>query len=234
VNGFDKNSSLRRSSRIMQASAVKLLLTYTQRHRNFPDRKEVRMTTTIATYSKLVAGLVLLLACAIALQAAVPGGWLLAGTKPASYDVGTDAQAAYNGHPSAYLKAKVSDTGGFGTLMQSFRAGEYVGKRIRFSAYVKSDGIQNWAGLWMRVDSGPQQMVLDNMQDRPIKGTTGWQKYEVVLDVPQDATGIALGVLLDGPGEVRLNGGKFEVVGTDLPTTDKKLRDEPTNFDFEN
>ena len=26
------------------------------------------------------------------------------------------------------------------------------------------------------------------VQDRPIKGTTDWQNYQVVLDVPQDAT----------------------------------------------
>src|SRR5271167_1537397 len=120
--------------------------------------------------------------------------------------------------------------------MPSFRAANYVGKRNRFSAFVKSDGVQSWSGLWMRVDKGQDMVAFDNMVDRPIKGTTGWQKYEVVLDVPQDATGIALGVLLDGPGEVWLNGGKFEVVGADVPTTGGdggKLRDEPTNLDFE-
>jgi hypothetical protein len=194
------------------------------------------MTTTIATYSKLVAGLVLLLACAIALQAAVPGGWLLAGTKPASYDVGTDAQAAYNGHPSGYLKSKVPDTGGFGTLMQAFRADKYLGKRVRFSAFVKSEGIQDWAGLWMRVDKGTDSVAFDNMQERPIKGTTDWQKYEVVLDVPQDATGIFYGILLGGTGEVWLNSAKFEVVGADVPATGgkgSKLADGPTNLDFE-
>jgi hypothetical protein len=194
------------------------------------------MTANIARYAKPVAGLVLLLTCSIAVQAAVPTGWMLAGSKPASYEVGIDAQAAYGGHPSAYLKSKVPDTGGFGTLMQSLRAANYVGKRIRFSAFVKSDGVQSWSGLWMRVDKGQDMVAFDNMVDRPIKGTTGWQKYEVVLDVPQDATGIALGVLLDGPGEVCLNGGKFEVVGADVPATGGnggKLRDEPMNLDFE-
>jgi hypothetical protein len=181
-------------------------------------------------------GLVLFLPCSLALQAAVPTGWILAGSKPASYDVGTDAQATYNGHPSAYLKAKEPVTDGFGTLMQDFRAGNYLGKRVRFSGFVKSDEVQSWAGLWMRVDKGQEMVAFDNMQDRPIKGTTGWQKYEVVLDVPQDATGIALGVLLGGSGEVWLNGGKFEVVGADVPTTGGKgvkLPDGPTNLDFE-
>jgi hypothetical protein len=171
------------------------------------------------------------------MQAAAPAGWLLAGSKPASFEVGVDAQAAYNGHPSAYLKSKESIVGGFGTLMQTFQADKYAGKRVRFSAFVKSEGIQSWAGLWMRVDKDNGSVAFDNMQDRPIKGTTGWQKYDVVLDVPQDATGIFFGVLLDGPGAVWLNSAKFEVVGADVPTTGgkgTKLPDGPTNLNFEN
>jgi hypothetical protein len=194
------------------------------------------MKTSIGRYPKPVVGLVLSLTCSLVMQAAVPEGWILAGSKPTSYEVGTDAQAFYNGHPSGYLKSKVPDTGGFGTLMQAFRADKYLGKRVRFSAFVKSEGIQDWAGLWMRVDKGTDSVAFDNMQERPIKGTTDWQKYEVVLDVPQDATGIFYGILLGGTGEVWLNSAKFEVVGADVPTTGgkgSKLADGPTNLDFE-
>jgi hypothetical protein len=190
------------------------------------------MTAKSARYSKPVMGLVFLLTCCLAVQAAAPAGWYLAGTKPASYEVGIDAQAAYNGHPSAYLKAKEPVTDGFGTLSQAFRADKYAGKRLRFSAFAKSDGVLDWAGLWLRVDKDKAIVAMDNMYDRPIKGTTGWQKYEVVLDVPQDATGIFFGVLLDGPGAVWLNSARFEVVGTDVPTTGGKgsgLPDGPTN-----
>lgn len=168
--------------------------------------------------------------------AAVPTGWLLAGSKPASYEVGIDAQAAYNGHPSACLRATEPVSDGFGTLMQEFRADKYIGKRLRFSAFVKSDGVQSWAGLWMRVDKEKDPVAFDNMVDRPIKGTTGWQKYDVVLDVPQNATAIAFGILLNGAGAVWLNNARIEVVGADVPTTGgkgMKLQDEPTNLDFE-
>jgi hypothetical protein len=195
------------------------------------------MKTNIARYSKPVVGLVLLLTCSLALQAAVPEGWFLAGSKPTSYEAGTDAQAFYNGHPSAYLKAKEPVSDGFGTLMQDFRADKYLGKRVRFSAFVKSDGVQDWAGLWMRVDKDRDSVAFDNMQARPIKGTTDWQRYEVVLDVPQDATGIFYGILLGGTGTVWLNSVELEVVATDVPTTGgkgPKLSDEPTNKSFEN
>ena len=85
----------------------------------------------------------------------------------------------------------------------------------------------------MRVDKQRDPVAFDNMQDRPIKGTTGWQSYAVVLDVPQDATGIAFGILLGGTGAVWLNNVTFEVVGTDVATTGKRMPNAPTNLGFE-
>jgi hypothetical protein len=55
--------------------------------------------------------------------------------------------AAHDGRPSAYLKAQNPVVQGFGTLMQNFRADHYLGKRVRFSAFVKTERAQNWAGL---------------------------------------------------------------------------------------
>ena len=86
--------------------------------------------------------------------------------------------------------------------MQNVQADHYLGKRVRFSAFVKTERAQEWAGLWMRVDKGTQTAAFDNMHDRPITASTNWQKYDVVLDVPEDATGISFGVLLSGSGEV--------------------------------
>ena len=87
----------------------------------------------------------------------------------------------------------------------------------------------------MRVDKRSTLMAFDNMEDRPIKGTTDWQTYSLVLNVSHDATGIFFGVLLDGPGAVWLNSAKIEEVGSDVPTTGKvstQRPDEPRNLDF--
>jgi hypothetical protein len=106
---------------------------------------------------------------------------------------------------------------------------------VRFSGFVKTE-VADMAGLWMRVDKEAKQVALDNMLNRPIKGTTNWQRYDVVLDVPKDATGIFFGVLLGGSGMVWLNDAKFEIVDPSVPTTDSGMvhpHDEPTNLDFE-
>jgi hypothetical protein len=179
----------------------------------------------------------ILVTCSLMLTAGVPQGWYLAGSKPAEYESGVDAQAQYNSHPSAYLKSKQAAVYGFGTLMQNFRADQYAGKRVRFTAFVKTEGVQDWAGLWMRVDKGKESVAFDNMQNRPIKGTSGWQQYSVVLDVPQNATGIFFGVLLSGTGAVWMNSVKVESVGLEVPATGSATmqnRDHPVNLDFEN
>jgi hypothetical protein len=168
--------------------------------------------------------------------AEVPKGWYLAGSKPAEYETSVDNTNTFNGQPSAYLRSKKPEVPeGFGTLMQNFSAAQYIGKRVRFGAFVKSAAVDRWAGLWMRVDgkSGQPSLAFDNMQDRPIKGTSGWKEYEVVLDVPEGATGIYFGILLDGPGSVWLSGLKFDVVGPNVPTTGRTTAQAPTNLNFE-
>lgn len=163
--------------------------------------------------------------------------WFLAGSDRQDYELGIDANVAHNGKNSGYLKAKVAEPRGFGTMMQTFQANDFLNKRMRFSAFVKSEGIEAWAGLWMRVD-GPHQgsLAFDNMQHRPIKGTTNWQKYEVVLDVPGESVAIALGLLLEGKGQAWISEVQFEEVGAEVLTTDhaayKDLPEKPGNLDF--
>jgi hypothetical protein len=182
-----------------------------------------------------IGAVVVLAACVLVVHASVPRGWFLAGTKPAEYEAGIDGDQPYQGHASAFLKSKTQSVDGFGTLMQTIRAEQYKGKRVRLSGIVKSQEVVSWAGLWMRVDRGKDMVAFDNMQDRPIKGTSDWRRYHVVLDVPPDSTGIAFGILLDGTGKVWLSGTKFDVVGTDVASTgagDKKTPDNPVNLDF--
>jgi hypothetical protein len=168
-------------------------------------------------------------------HANVPRGWFMAGSKPAEFEAGLDTEHAHEGQASAFLKNKQSSVDGFGTLMQSIRAVQYRGKRVRLSGLVNSKGVEGWAGLWMRVDQGKDMVAFDNMQGRPIKGTTDWQRYDVVLGVPSEATGISFGILLAGTGEVWLSGTKFDVVGTDVPVTapgDNNLPEKSVNLDF--
>lgn len=167
----------------------------------------------------------------VAATGRAPAGWFLAGSQPQSYSTGVDASGV------AFLTSSADVQGnGFGSLMQSIQATNYVGKRVRFSATVRSENLTGWAGLWMRVDQGTKPVAFDNMQTRAIKGTTGWTTYDVVLDVPADATSISFGALVSSNGGIWLRGASFELVGLDVPTTGMPMQRtmplEPVNLDF--
>jgi C-terminal processing protease CtpA/Prc len=146
-------------------------------------------------------------------------GW--AGSGPGdAFRSGADRSVAHGGTSSGHLTARSASPAGFGALSQLVRADSYRGKRVRFSAYVKTGAVSGTgAGLWMRVDANGGIAAFDNMMTRPIRGTTDWVLASVVLDVPGDATGIMLGVLLVSAGEVWIDDASLEVVGTDVGVT---------------
>jgi TIR domain len=164
---------------------------------------------------------------------AIMKSWFIAGSHPRDYEQGIDSSVTYSGKSSGYLKAKMAQPRGFSTLMQIFKADYYRNKRMRLSAAVKSEGLEDWAGLWMRIDGpGRKSLGFDNMKSRPIKGTTDWQKYEVVLDVPQESVSIAFGILLRGKGQAWLSDLQFGEVQADVPVTSIEYPDQPENLDF--
>ena len=167
-------------------------------------------------------------------------GWILAGSKPGSYKIGVEKDPKRNENVG-YLKSVEDKIEGFGTIMQSFEPEDYLGKIVRLKGIIKSENINDWAGMWMRVDGVTKKgkrevLAFDNMQSRPIKGTTGWKEYTIVLEVPEESTNLAYGVLLSGTGNIWLDDFKFEIVKDSEPTTgnSKSLNlKKPTNTSFE-
>ena len=163
-----------------------------------------------------------------------PTGWYMTGGKPYNYQMGIDRGSGQDGKNAATIKSMGKNINGFGTLMQDISPDKFLGKRIRMTGELKVKDVAGWAGLWLRVDGEPKQTLsFDNMQDRAIKGTTDWKKYEIVLDVPVTATNIAFGALLDETGQIWFDNLKFEIVDKSVPTTGAKKGTEPINLDFE-
>jgi len=174
----------------------------------------------------------------------LPTGWFKAGSDPKSYDMGIDKGAGLDGKNAATIKSNQKKINGFGTLMQDCLPDNYLGKRVRMSGMLKTQDVSDWSGLWFRIDQKGSDKTLgfDNMhdgkKDRSIKGTTDWTKYEIVLDVPLDASNLAYGALLVGTGQIWFDDIKFEVVDNSVPTTGKEKEGlmpskEPVNLDFE-
>ena len=149
----------------------------------------------------------------------LPPGWFIAGQNPQKFSAGVDQEQSVKGVRGAkFLRNKADDPNAWATLMQQISAQNYVGQRVRFRAFVKTDNVSNWAGLWMRVDNqAGRSVAFYNSADKPIKGSTDWQERSVVLDVPQDAAVISFGVNNIGKGQVWIDRLGFEQVGQDVP-----------------
>ena len=188
------------------------------------------------TRKNIITGLLIAFAIVVS-SYDLPKGWFKAGSKPEQYDMGTDKGAGKDGKNVATIRSTSKKTNGFGTLMQTSLPDKYLGKRVRMSGYMKSENVEGWGSFWFRIDktSSEQALAFDNMADRPVKGTTDWTKYEIVLDVPMDASGIAYGALLDGRGQIWFDNMDFEIVDKSVPVTGINLEilKTPRNLSFE-
>lgn len=165
-----------------------------------------------------------------------PPGWLVAGNAPANYAYAVDTATPVSGSRSASITAKpIAASNGFGTLMQVITADDYRGSRLRLSGYLRTVNADR-SQMWMRVD-GPNHAVLafDNMDSRPVIGTTNWTQYDVVLDVPRNSVDVAFGFFLAGRGEVWGADFQLEKVGAAVPVTARGpiLPRRPVNLNFE-
>jgi len=179
----------------------------------------------------------LLIASAFLFSYDLPKDWFKAGNEPDKYDMGIDKGAGMNGKNAAIIKSNAKKIKGFGTLMQNVLPGKYLGKKVKMTGYMKSDDVDGWAGFWFRVD-GPERgksLAFDNMYKRNISGTTDWKQYEIVLDVPAEATLLAYGALLSGTGTIWFADVKFEIVDAGVTSTGRPAStlDRPSNLNFE-
>ncbi|SHH69962.1 AraC-type DNA-binding protein [Anaerosphaera aminiphila DSM 21120] len=169
-------------------------------------------------------------------------GWQFVATDLDKYEISRDFNITNQSEYSIKIESKMADidqSRDFSNFMQTFQAKHFLAKRMRFSAFIKSQDITGWSGLWMRIDDNSYNMLgFDNMSDRPIKGSTSWNHYACVLDIPSDSKNINIGLILAGSGSAWLDCCKFEEVNESVPTTDIRkpddtLPDMPINLDLE-
>lgn len=157
-------------------------------------------------------------------QQAIAEGWYAAGsTVPGEYRIGLEPlrRPGGTGFVSATITGSVAAPYASGILLQSIRADEYRGRRVRLTGWLRTAGDSTAeARLWVRVDGPTGPQVSDYMLDRPITGTRDWAQYSVVLDVPGNAVGISFGGALTGRGQMWLDDLAFERVDGEVVTTE--------------
>ena len=168
----------------------------------------------------------------------LPAAWRMTGSRAPDYEAGLLPVASYDGDRIAQLRLRpaVFEPAGFGSVVQSIAAARYLGRRVCFSALIRTAGVTGWAGLWLRVDGPGGPLILDNMHDRALRGTTDWTRASIVVDVAEHAKALLFGALLSGAGALDLTRLRFEEVGAAVPVTAPAaaapLPDAPQALDF--
>jgi hypothetical protein len=167
--------------------------------------------------------------------------WGMTGSRRDAYSA-EHASERYEGKPVVRMWRSAEGDDGFGAMFQMFKPDEYRGKRVRFSAALRTRDVSGNAALCFRVDGAKagqsgQSLAFDNMDARPpIVGTTKWERHACVLEVVPEATAIFISNILSGSGELYWADLRFEVVDDSVPLTDMGvahgLRDSPANLDF--
>jgi hypothetical protein len=179
-------------------------------------------------YPLIIAGEQIMAKTAVKKPAAMqlPKGWFVSGESPSNYEAGIDREVDYDGKQCFVLKTKESrgSTGEWAPLMTGMVPSKYQGKRVRLSVWLKTESV-GWVAHWMRVNNGKNILSFDNGCQRQLSGTTDWQCWSSVLDVPEGSTNIACstniayGVMLGGSGKVWMVEPVLEEVATDVSPT---------------
>jgi C-terminal processing protease CtpA/Prc len=157
-------------------------------------------------------------------QSQRPSGWqpiIAASASPAfttGYQLSADSLTRHGGRYALRLRATGQARGEdeFGAASQRLPV-TFSGKTLKLTGFLKTDQVQNgYAGLWMRVDGPEGTLAFDNMQKRPVKGTTDWQEYTISLPLADEAETIYIGGLLPATGTMWLDDLSLTVDGQPL------------------
>jgi erythromycin esterase-like protein len=112
----------------------------------------------------------------------------------------------------------------FGVATGSFPVQAAAGKKVRYSGYIKTEGVTSgYAGLWWRVDGASGVLAFDNMSNRGATGSSDWKQYVIELPVDAGVKNINFGMLMPGDGAAWFDDLAIELDGQ--PYSDTSLFD---------
>jgi len=159
----------------------------------------------------------------------VPKGWSAHQTKGGEYRVGLDRQFLYQGKPSLFLSSLVPKPDGGVNVAQEFGAAPYRGSRVRLAGFLQTASVATSANLVLTITAGEDRVG----RVAAVSGTQPWKKYEIVMDVPDDADHIRIAVGVTGTGTLWAANLSFERVGRQVPlTAPPKAPANPQNLNF--
>jgi hypothetical protein len=178
-----------------------------------------------------------------------PQGWVKDG-KVYKYEI-TMTPDGHNGKNAVTIKSlSTTVSSDASSIWQNSLPNNFIGKRVRMTAYLRCNDVKDTAGIWFNVLNAPVQTL--ETDGKYLTGTSNWKKIEIVLDIPKGASNLNYGAFLNGKGQIWFSDISFEVVDNSISSTSKKsetyvprvdgpidakkfllaTQDLPTNLDF--
>lgn len=167
-----------------------------------------------------------------------PRFWRVDSDDQSDCEISVDESVTHNGQQSCFLRNGGKEPTSCAEMIQTMGAVGYRGKRIRFSAKIKTENLLAEASLFVRIlDAIPAIILRDEMDGRSITGTNDWVELDVVIDVPNEARYINFGALLKGNGGIWIADLAISEVSKDVALTENGFTGcaaypEPTNFEL--
>jgi hypothetical protein len=153
-----------------------------------------------------------------------------AGPNNIEYELFSDATVAHGGRSSAAIRSlaprpQPASAG----LCQFIAADKYRGKRVEFAAMLRTQAVVPGAHLMVRADARDGRVLaFDVMRGAWIPGTNDWLRQSIVIDIPEQAVAIMLGVGLVNVGAVWIDDATLAIVDATWPLTQRGA--PPTHY----
>jgi hypothetical protein len=160
------------------------------------------------------------------------------------YVLSEDTPSTAAGKKYAKLQSLLPEQkGSFVSILQDVSPKLYLGKKVCFSASIKTDKVIGSAELWLLDQNGDRVLSFDDMADRAPSGTTDWRDYSIVLDVPNDSKKIRFGFMLNGGGTAWMKNPRLQLATAKQSSTARsfdatkfrlnQLNEHPDNLTFD-
>ena len=112
-----------------------------------------------------------------------------------------DGTVVHGGSGAARLERDAGSPSNFSTITKRVSI-DFGGQWLELRGFLRTEGVSEYAGLWLREDGPGGVLQFDNMQNRGVRGTTDWTEYTIRLPLDEKARTLFFGVLVAGEGKV--------------------------------
>jgi len=158
-----------------------------------------------------------------------PPGWEFRAENPEQYEHGLDRSYSTRG-AVAYIRSRTARAAGIARLMQPVEVSSYIGKRVRVSAWLRSNAVDQEGGLLFLLRNRVVGAV-GNQRFLAMHGTNEWSRRSIVFEIDDEVAEMRVGFALSGPGVIWADDFSIEVVDRNTPVT-RVLPPAPVDADF--